>query len=207
MIHFNFSIIKSDNNIPIIGDNDSGYFFHSLDDKINFYRNFLCIYFYNTIHHDKISKSYLIDNFLFIYSLEEINEFLLKRKKYNIYSKSFINGGYYIMRNNKDFLITSINKNINMGTGGHHNDSMSLELYSEEDLFISDPGCYTYSDKTLRNKFRSSKYHNIPVVDNKEINELNFDNIFYLENNTKKKSYLGKTNNDYDFFHGKQWLF
>ena len=130
--HFNFSIIKPDNNIPIIGDNDSGYLFHSLDDKIHSYRNFLASIFYNLTHHDNISKSYLIDNFIFIYSLDEINEFFLKRKKYNTCSKSFKNGGYYIMRNNKDFLITSINKNINMGTGGHHhNDSMSFELHSD----------------------------------------------------------------------------
>ena len=206
MIHFNFSIIKPDNNIPIIGDNDSGYLFHSLDDKIHSYRNFLASIFYNLTHHDNISKSYLIDNFIFIYSLDEINEFFLKRKKYNTCSKSFKNGGYYIMRNNKDFLITSINKNINMGTGGHHhNDSMSFELHSEGDTFISDPGCFSYSDKLFRNKFKSSNYHNIPVVDNKEINHIDYDNPFYLEDNAKTKVISWESNNDYDFFHGNHY--
>ena len=61
------------------------------------------------------------------------------------------------------------------GNGGHtHNDKLSYELWLDGKDIIKDPGTYLYTPLPhRRNEFRSTKVHNIPMIDNLEQNEWN----------------------------------
>lgn len=69
--------------------------------------------------------------------------------------------------------------------GGHgHNDKLSFELnIAGIDIYI-DPGTYLYTPlPVMRNKFRSVKAHNIPIIDDEE--QCNFTGVFSMENEVK----------------------
>ena len=72
------------------------------------------------------------------------------------------------------------------GKGGHdHNDNLSYCLYFNKVPIVVDPGtfCYT-SDFAERNKFRSTSYHNVVTVEDKEQNEFQenvIDDMFWLD--------------------------
>jgi uncharacterized heparinase superfamily protein len=88
-------------------------------------------------------------------------------------SKAFPQGGFYIMRH---------------GDGHKHNSRLSFELFAGDKSFIIDPGSYIYTaDREMRNLFRSTRYHNTVVVDGKEQNRFNEDELFRMKQDAAVK--------------------
>lgn len=97
-------------------------------------------------------------------------------------SKSFSEGGLYIMRDKDFYLITGRNRCCYGKGGSHiHNDILSFELSMFGDDFIIDSGTYVYtSDFKERNRFRKTKAHNTVLIDHQEQNPISKD-PFYIE--------------------------
>ena len=119
-------------------------------------------YTYNTIKR-LLNKTYIYTN------IDNYNDFGYIRKKYDKYD-----------------LIFQCGKLGQNGKGGHnHNDNLSYQLYIDKQPFIVDIGsfCYT-SDFDERNKYRSTRSHNVLLVSNIEQNELSNsrnDDMFWID--------------------------
>jgi len=125
----------------------------------------------------------------------------------NIGSEAFPDAGWYIMRNDKDYMIISCGPNGQNGNGGHcHNDKLSFELCVDGEDVIVDPGTYVYTpEPEWRNKFRSTTYHNTVVVDKKEQNEFNRKSLFKVKNDAEVKYLKWETGNEIDIFVGEHY--
>ena len=97
-------------------------------------------------------------------------------------SNAFPDGGFYIMRKNRLFMMVDCQPNNILAPPAHrHNSRLSFELFAYDKSFIIDPGAYIYhASKDMRNLFRSTKYHNTVVVDNEEQNRFRKDMMFYI---------------------------
>ncbi|HEY8892192.1 MAG TPA: alginate lyase family protein [Clostridium sp.] len=100
----------------------------------------------------------------------------------NIYLKSYPYFGLYIFRCNNFYLSVMAGQIVDNGNGGHsHNDKLSFELnIAGIDVYL-DSGTYLYTPlPELRNKFRRSKAHNVPIIDDEE--QCSFTGIFSMQN-------------------------
>jgi len=97
---------------------------------------------------------------------------LRDKPKIHLVSKSFPDGGFYVMRDQHNHVFIDCGPLGLKGRGGHgHNDILSFEAILEHTPLIVDPGAYVYtSDYIERNRFRSTAYHNTPQIDDEEIN-------------------------------------
>jgi len=180
--------IKPDKNMPQIGDNDNGRFLRfgireSLD--MSYLTTLGAIFFSSSIFN--VKEFGFCPEALWIFGKDGydiwhgLNDNTLK----NISSMGFKNAGCYVMRNNGSYMIISAGPNGQNGNGGHaHNDKLSFELFLNSESIIVDPGTFLYTPlPKMRNKFRSTSYHNTAVVDEKEQNEILENNLFALGNN------------------------
>ena len=94
-------------------------------------------------------------------------------------SRAFAEGGVYIMRSDDemtggDHVFIDGGPVGFAGRGGHgHNDCLSFEAVLDGVPLITDCGTYVYSaDPEWRNDFRSTAFHNTPVIDRQEQNRL-----------------------------------
>lgn len=126
---------------------------------------------------------------------------LKENRLVNISSRAFPNTAWYIMRNNKDYMIISCGPNGQNGNGGHcHNDKLGLEVCIDGEDIIVDPGTYVYTScPEWRNKFRSTGYHNTLVVDSEEQNRFDEKNLFRLGSEAQIKVNKWVTSAEYDF--------
>lgn len=87
-------------------------------------------------------------------------------------SQAFRDGGVYIMRNGEDHVFIDCGAVGMDGRGGHgHNDCLSFEAALMGVPLITDCGAYLYSaDPAWRNDFRSTGFHNTPVIGGEEQN-------------------------------------
>ena len=87
-------------------------------------------------------------------------------------SQAFHDGGVYIMRGGEDHVFIDCGPVGMAGRGGHgHNDCLSLEAMLAGVLLLADCGAYVYSaNLEWRNDFRSTAFHNTPMIDAQEIN-------------------------------------
>ena len=88
------------------------------------------------------------------------------------HSRAFADGGVYIMRAGNDHIFIDGGPVGMAGRGGHgHNDCLSLEAVLEGVPLIIDCGAYIYTaDTEWRNSFRSTAFHNTPLINGKEQN-------------------------------------
>lgn len=89
-----------------------------------------------------------------------------------IKSQGFPEGGFYVMRNDRDHVFIDCGPVGLAGRGGHgHNDCLSFEAVLDGVHLINDCGAYVYTASySERNLFRSTSYHNTPQIDGEEIN-------------------------------------
>jgi hypothetical protein len=115
-------------------------------------------------------------------------------------SKAFPQGGFYIMRNGDLYMIVDCVPADPKAPSGHkHNSRLSFELFAHDKSFVIDPGAYIYTaDKEMRNLFRSTKYHNTVVVDGKEQNRFDKDNLFGMKLDAAVKVNRWVTTENYD---------
>ena len=121
------------------------------------------------------------------------------------FSKAYDNGGFYIMGNNDSHIFIDCGPLGLLGRGGHgHNDILSFDALIQGEHVISDCGAYLYTaDYIERNKFRSTSYHNTPMVDKKEINRFISDKYLWnLKNDALPKLLKWQSDDDYDVFIG-----
>jgi len=205
MIEFIMNITKPNGYIPLLGDMDSGRFVVLSDyggsgDKRDF-RYLIALG----------GKYFNRDNFKF-YSSNNNNQapfwcfeniIAFKQVPYNLKSKAYENGGYYILRNDKIYIILKCGPNGMNGNGGHtHNDQLSFELNVSGRDFIIDPGTYVYTaDYKLRNLFRSTSMHNTLQIGSLEQNSFEEREVFAINNETKAQ--LLNFNNNY--FKGRHY--
>ena len=125
----------------------------------------------------------------------------------SIASLALPDAGWYIMRNDQDYLIVSCGPNGQNGNGGHaHNDKLSFELCIDgQDIFVdAGTGVYTL-EPALRNNFRSTAHHNTVIVNNWEQNR--FDTtppgLFRMDNQAKARVLAWESTPDVDRFIGE----
>lgn len=136
---------------------------------------------------------------------------LYKKHEKNLSSKRFNN--FFIMRDDDLYMIIQGGYKRQPEMIGHlHNDIFSFELYVGDKSFIIDPGTYTYTlDTTMRNKFRSTLYHNTVVVDSLEQNPFKKKGVLSLgmfgfeKYNSITEILDWSTNEDYDLFDAKHY--
>ena len=202
MIGFIMNITKPNGYIPLLGDMDSGRFIILSDyggskDKRDFrylialggeYFNRDDFKFYSSNNNNQTS----------FWCFENIPKIKIKEKPLiNLKSKAYKDGGYYILRNYKIYIIIKCGPNGMNGNGGHtHNDQLSFELNVSGKDFIIDPGTYVYTaDYKLRNLFRSTYMHNTLQVENLEQNSFEERELFRISNETNAQ--LLNFNNNY----------
>ena len=116
-------------------------------------------------------------------------------------SKAFPQGCFYIMRHADLYMaIDCVPADPKSPSGHKHNSRLSFELFAGDKSFIIDPGAYVYTaDKEMRNLFRSTKYHNTVVVDDKEQNRFEEDELFAMNLDAAVKVNRWVTAENYDF--------
>lgn len=120
-------------------------------------------------------------------------------------SAAFPDGGFYIMRNQKDHVFIDCGPVGLGGRGGHgHNDCLSFEATLDGIRLITDCGAYVYTASALeRNNFRSTGYHNTPLVDREEINRfIAWNALWTVRYDAKPHVHVWKSDEIQDVFQG-----
>ncbi len=203
MFQFVLYALKPKGRMPQIGDNDSGRLHIFTNREVLDMRYLLtlgAIFFKEPKF--KIKEFGFCKDTLWVFGEKsyKIWRSLEENCLANIGSKAFPDAGWYMMRNNKDYMIISCGLNGQNGNGGHcHNDKLSFELCIDGKDIIVDPGTYVYTaDPKWRNKFRSTAYHNTGVIDDKEQNSFDENNLFWMKNEAKVKVNKWETTERYD---------
>ena len=188
MIEFIMNITKPNGCIPLLGDMDSGRFIILSDygnrDKRDF-RHLVALggeYFKRNDFRFFFSNNNIRIPFWCFENITKIKE----KSPINLGSKAYKNSGYYILRNDKIYIIIKCGPNGMNSNGGHtHNDQLSFELNISGKDFIIDPGTYVYTaDYKLRNLFRSTSMHNTLQIGNLEQNNFEEKDLFRINNET-----------------------
>jgi len=204
MFYFILYAIKPDGFLPQIGDNDNGKL-HNFNNEnirdVSYLLNLGAIFFNDNNLKFKEFKFPLEAYWIFGENALKIWGNLNSKSISEIKSKDFLDAGWFILRNNKNYMFVSAGNNGQNGLGGHaHNDKLSFELMINELDIIVDSGTYIYTSiPELRNKFRSTYSHNTAIINGEEQNRFKKNNLFYLENDAKIKINKWITNENYDF--------
>ena len=210
MFEFTLYALKPSRKMPQIGDNDNGRFFIFGNREILDMRYLLtlgAIFFREAKF--KVEEFGFCEEALWVFGEKgyKIWQSLKENSLANIASKAFPDVGWYIMRNDKDYMIISCGPNGQNGDGGHcHNDKLSFELYVDGKDAIVDSGTYVYtSDPEARNRFRGTAYHNTVMVDDKEQNRFDKHSVFRMNNDALTGCLEWKTGNEVDLFIGEHY--
>lgn len=180
--------IKPDSYCPIIGDNDNGRAFFLGTEDFNQHEYLLQI------------ASVLFDHEFYCYDASNTfytNWFFNQDPKTKILAGPIAQilpqAGIAIYKTPTDYLFVESSPLGLGGRGGHgHNDFTSFELTLNKSPLIVDSGCFVYtSNYKQRNKFRSTKYHNVLVINDQEQNDfLSEFNLWQLSNDIEKSEVL-----------------
>jgi len=185
MFDFVLYVLKPNGRMPQIGDNDNGRL-HVLGKRdildMTYLLTFATLY-YNDVAY-KIEEFGFAPEALWVFGPEAWERWvkLPGRSVDVLESRAFPDGGIYVMRHKKDYMVISCGPNGQEGQGNHaHNDNLSFELHVAGRPVIVDPGTYTYAaDPPVRNLFRSTAYHNTACVDGEEQNSFVERQLFQL---------------------------
>ncbi len=208
MFGFMLSLLKPDGRIPQIGDNDSGrlHIFgkrHQLD--MTYLFTFAVLY-YNT-------SKYKLDEFSFAPEALWLfgPEAYINWQKYSVQNLeelrncAYPDGGIYIIRDKRDYMVVSCGSNGSGGLGGHaHNDKLSFELNIDGEDIIVDPGTYLYtSEPKSRDLFRSTSSHSTIEVNQHEQNPIQSGSLFKLPDITNAGIRKWEVADNYVLFEGE----
>lgn len=206
MIEFVMYYTKPDGMYPIIGDADDGRLHILANNHINDHRYLLSVGAVLFNRSDfKSTYSIFNEEAFWLLGLEGLNKFkLLTASESKPTSKAFNDGGYYIMRNDDQYMIIRCGDVGLKGHGGHgHCDCLSFELFIGGRSVVIDPGAYIYTAAAAaRNRFRSTKYHNTIVVDAEEMNRFEEDQLFSMHFDAVPTLHKWITTEEYDIFDG-----
>lgn len=203
MFEFVMYYTKPDSKAPQIGDNDDGRL-HILADYGNRgildHRYFLSM---GAILFDRFdfkkAAGRMHEETFWLFGEQGLARFkAIGEKSAALNSKAFVDGGVYIMRHNKFYMIIDCIPNARKAPS--HNSRLSFEIYAYDKTFLVDPGAYIYTAyPEWRNKFRSTAYHNTVVVDGKEQNRFFPKELFFMESDADIKVNEWKITDEYDF--------
>jgi len=180
--------------IPIIGDNDSGIFL-----KYFLGQETSCHEYLNVLLGLAMKKSPKIyrerDNLIAMHFLSPPFINVLDGNKSVRITGNFRDSGYVKIKQFDGLIIANYNReavffntlnNGMWGSGGHtHNDKLSVYPIINGRCIFVDRGCYSYTGYPyMRNKDRSVASHNGPVINHWEQNDFD-DDIFHLWGNAK----------------------
>jgi uncharacterized heparinase superfamily protein len=120
-------------------------------------------------------------------------------------SAAFPNGGFYVMRSERDHVFIDCGPVGLAGRGGHgHNDLLSFEAVLDGVHLVTDCGSYVYTaDYAERNRFRSTAYHNTPMVNGDEINRfVSTEDLWHLHNDAHCDVHEWRSSAEQDLFRG-----
>lgn len=120
-------------------------------------------------------------------------------------SRSFPDGGFFVMRNAQDHVFIDCGPLGLAGRGGHgHNDCLSFEASLAGEHLVSDCGSYLYTASYQeRNAFRSTSYHNTPQVDGQEANRfIRWDYLWNLHNDALPLLRRWRPGTEFDLLQG-----
>lgn len=102
-------------------------------------------------------------------------------------SFAFTNSGFYIFTSPCFHLFISCGLNGQNNNGGHgHNDKLSFELHVQNKDLVVDPGTYLYTPiPNERNRFRSTRNHSTPILEDTEQNAFERESLFCLKDEAK----------------------
>ena len=210
MFEFILYALKPNGRIPQIGDNDNGRLHIFAKREVLDMRYLLtlgAIFFKEPKF--KIKEFDFCEEALWVFGEKgyKIWQDLEENCLADIGSRAFPDAGWYIMRNDKNYMFISCGPNGQNGNGGHcHNDKLSFELCMDGQDIIVDSGTYVYTaEPEWRNKFRSTAYHNTVVVDNEEQNRFDKKSLFEMRNDTVAKSLRWEINDEMDIFIGEHY--
>ncbi|MBL8004535.1 MAG: alginate lyase family protein [Candidatus Kapabacteria bacterium] len=193
---FNFSeaILYDDLNHTLIqiGDDDSGQMcklephldFHSVDNALLSTQLKAVIDGFNGL------RTSLVANWI----SQLVNPLNIQQLQNQSIVQSFPNFGLYRYNLTNATLFFHCNSTLGqLGKGGHtHNDVLSMLLSVHKQRILVDPGTFTYTPyPEIRNKFRSTEYHNTLSVERMEQNILfegSGHNLFWLRHKAKAKT-------------------
>jgi uncharacterized heparinase superfamily protein len=120
-------------------------------------------------------------------------------------SAAFPQGGFYMMRSDRDHIFIDCGPVGMSGRGGHgHNDLLSFEAVLDGIHLITDCGAFVYSaDYDARNRFRATAAHNTPMIAGEEINRFVApDHLWSLRNDARPELRRWETTLERDLFCG-----
>jgi uncharacterized heparinase superfamily protein len=120
-------------------------------------------------------------------------------------SMKFDDGGFYVMRSDRDHVFIDCGPVGLGGRGGHgHNDILSFEAVLDGVHLISDCGAYVYTaDYAARNRFRATASHNTPMIGGHEINRLvDPSHLWNLRNDARPELRRWESSPERDVFCG-----
>ena len=203
MFDFVLYVLKPNGKMPQIGDNDNGRL-HVLGKReildFTYLLTFATLFFNDPKY--EIEEFGFVPEALWLFGPEAYERWkkMPGKSMEELESKAFPNGGIYVMRYKKDYMVISCGPNGQNGNGGHaHNDKLSFELCIDGEDIIVDPGTYVYTaDPEWRNKFRSTAFHNTIMVDGEEQNRFHEDALFGMRRDAIVKMERWQTNKKYD---------
>lgn len=162
MFEFSAACMDHKGHVPLVGDDDSGrvLIFYPCSNDNHVYLIELGNYLFN---YHFLSQCTIKTSKLFLPTIVTIS--LISMQIYSRNSArsiSFLNGGFYFLKNDRvSVLLAAVPLGQN-GRGGHnHYDVGSVTVSIEGEPCICDPGTYTYTrNKKIRDNFRSISMHN-----------------------------------------------
>lgn len=156
------SMQNENGQLPNYGSNDGALFFPLSDTDYRDYRPQL-----NTLHYILTGKNLFIESIIkedsfWLGNVTIEDSFLPILQKQGI--QQFINGGYYLCRNNDYFTF--------IRCGNHKDrpaqaDNLHLDIWYKGENILRDSGTHQYNtDATLLDYFMGSKSHNVVMVEN-----------------------------------------
>jgi len=194
MFDFVLYVLKPNGRMPQIGDNDNGRL-HVLGKReildMTYLLTYAFLYFNDSIY--KVDEFGFAPEALWLFGPNAYESWskLPGRSVEKLESRAFPDGGIYVMRHKKDYMVISCGPNGQGGRGGHaHNDKLSFELWVDGEDIIVDPGTYVYTaDPEWRNRFRSTEYHNTIMIDHEEQNTFKYgaSSLFHLQDRSRAR--------------------
>lgn len=123
-------------------------------------------------------------------------------------SARFSDGGCYVMRDGGTHVFIDCAPVGLAGRGGHgHNDALSFEAWLDGVPLVMDCGSYVYTASfEMRNRFRSTRCHNTPLVDGQEINRfVHPDNLWTLHDDARPICLQWRADETEDVFVGAHY--
>ena len=195
-------LLRPDGNLPLFGDCDSGRWLaiEADTESLSSFQDPRGLLALGAVVFDRPYWGQLVKDdlrwqaALWAYGQQAEEHFALARERNDPrpvqHSAMFAQGGWYVLRNDHDYLALEAGVVGADGWGVHdHNDALSFEFAVGSRAFLIDPGSYAYTgDNRARNAFRSTAAHNTVRVNSREQNQVPERDLFRMDNDIQVRT-------------------